>query len=77
MPRSSRRPGASASDGPAAPGPAAGIPQGSPYQQRPSGERPAPERDVSDAEFKPIQPSQPAPRPGTGGPRDNSSRFDD
>ncbi len=89
MPRSSRRPGAgaaspgaaspgaSAPGGPAAPGPASGIPQGSPYQQRPGSERSSPERDVSDADFKPIQPSQPSPRPGASAPRDNSSRFDD
>ena len=77
MPRSSRRPGASAPSGPAAAGPAAGIPQGSPYQQRPGGERPAPESNVSDADFKPVQPSQPSPRPSASGPRDNSSRFDD
>ena len=77
MPRSSRRPGSAAPGGPAAPGPASGIPQGSPYQQRPGGERPAAESNVSDADFKPIQPSQPSPRPGASAPRDNSSRFDD
>jgi len=77
MPRSSRRPGAAAPGGPAAPGPASGIPQGSPYQQRPGAERPAAESNVSDADFKPIQPSQPSPRPGASAPRDNSSRFDD
>lgn len=77
MPRSSRRPGAAAPGVPAAPGPAIGIPQGSPYQQRPGAERPATESNVSDADFKPIQPSQPSPRPGASAPRDNSSRFDD
>ncbi|MEN9767190.1 Ycf66 family protein [Vulcanococcus sp.] len=74
MPRSSRR--GSAPAGPSGgPGPEArnpGVPQGSPYQAK---AKPAEsEPGVSDAEFRPVQPS---PRPSAPGPRDNSSRFDD
>ncbi|MFM2080806.1 MAG: hypothetical protein RLZZ219_1488 [Cyanobacteriota bacterium] len=82
MPRSSRRPQATAPSGDR---PSPGIPQGSPYSQRssapaqagPAG-RSAGEAEVSDADFRPIQPGgQPGGRPSVGGPRDNSSRFDD
>jgi hypothetical protein len=81
LPRSSRRPTGASTAAPAAANAAApGVPQGSPYQQRPGSPRAGspsagdPDRGISDAEFRPIPPSS---RPGGGGPRDNSSRFDD
>lgn len=85
LPRSSRRAPAAGERGPQTPAaPAAGaVPQGSPYSPRTSSterrgpsapSNPAANSEVSDADFSPM-PNR--PRPGSSGPRDNSSRFDD
>ena len=80
IPRSSRRPAASAPEAPRASQPT-GVPQGSPISaatpangrsNRPSAS------DISDADFTPVNPAgRPEPSPRGNSPRDNSSRFDD
>jgi len=101
MPRSSRRgpggasgsnePGVRPAGEPSSPRSGGSMPQGTPLRgNRPSGpgsdfNKP----DISDADFSPMTPQNPAPRAGSEGPgqgpgssaatrpRDNSSRFDD
>jgi hypothetical protein len=79
MPRSSRRPAASAERPPA--DRSAGVPQGAPYRpQNPAKPGAAPsasDTGVSDAEFRPVPPSSRGGGPSDSAPRDNSSRFDD